>query len=409
MENITSCRVCRSSSIKPFFDLGQQPLANSLPPSPTEKEIFYPLALYFCADCGLVQLGYTVDPKVLFSNYVWVTGTSKAANDFAEKFYKELVARAEGGKGGKGGYVLEIASNDGTFLRPFIRDGYEVLGVDPAKNIADMAEMAGVPTKCLFFGIQAAREIVKEKGRAKMVFARNVLPHVANTHDFVDGLREALADGGVLAIETHYGRIILEKLHYDSIYHEHLCYFTLASLERLLADHGLYVFDIAPSLISGGGIVTYARKRKTGQAAAVSRYRSEEEKSGVNRLESWENFARRSFAHREKLLSILRAVNPSKLVGWGASARSSTMLNFCGIDSRILPAIIDLNPLKQGRYTAGTHIRIENAEAGMSRNPETVFILAWNFADEIINMLKNKHHFRGSYIIPLPNEPRVLK
>ncbi len=408
MKKIKFCRVCGSSTIKTFFDLGRQPLANSLlPTSVDENENFYPLSLSWCADCNLIQLNHTIDPKILFSHYVWVTGTSKAANEFSEKFYKELVARA-GRK--KDGYILEVASNDGTFLRPFMRNNYRVLGVDPAKNITDMAEISGVPTKCVFFGTEAAKEIKKEMGLAKMVFARNVLAHVADAHDFVEGLSISLADNGVLAIEVHYAKIILESLHYDSIYHEHLCYFSLKSLERLLNKHGLYVFDLVENLISGGCLIVYAKKKKVKSSLVLFQYRKNELKSRTNELASWKNFAKRSIEHREHLLQMLTVANKESeggLVGWGASARSSTLLNFCGIDSKILPVIIDLNPLKQGRYTAGTHIPIKGAEDVISQNPKVVFILAWNFKNEIIDILKNKYKFKGKCIIPLPNEPII--
>ncbi len=419
---IQNCRVCQSKNIKQFFDLGRQALANSLLKSPDEKEETYPLALFWCADCNLVQLGYTVDPGILFSHYVWVTGTSKGANEFAEKFYAETVLRT-GNLNGK--YVLEIASNDGTFLKPFQNGGAKVLGIDPAENIAEIANKNGVPTKALFFGTDTAREILKTEGPAQFVFARNVLPHVANTRDFVEGLALSVADEGIVAIEAHSAKIILEELHYDSIYHEHLCYFTFKSLERLLNDFGLFIFDIAKSPISGGSMVVYAEKNQKslllpprrdsgGQAKvknqndAARNYRDDEMKNKTNELASWENFAKQSAAHRDKLNALLReAQKNGVIVGWGASARSSTMLNFCGIDSSLISSIIDKNPLKKGLFTAGTHIPIVSPEEGMRQNPQTVCILAWNFKEEIIEELKNKFGFKGGYVIPLPGEPRA--
>ncbi len=406
METIAACRICGSRDMDPFFDLGKQPLANSLLDQPGQPEATYPLSLSFCNDCSLVQLNETVEPEKLFSHYVWVTGTSKAARDFADDFYKELTART---KDARSGYVLEIASNDGTFLKPFQRGGYKVLGVDPAENIVAMAEQAGMPTVCAFFGAKAAKDIVKQNGPAKMIFARNVMAHVANAHDFVDGFREALSDDGVLAIEAHYAGVILEELQYDSMYHEHLFYYTLKSLSRLLEDHGLYVFDVLRGPISGGAVIVYARKGKGGVSKNVLAWRAEEEKQKMNVRASWEDFAQRAFAHRKKLLGILRdiAKQGDNMVGWGASARSSTLLNFCGIDAKTLPAIIDLNPLKQGRYTAGTHIPIVSAEVGMAKNPKTVLILGWNFAAEITESLRAKFRFQGSCLIPLPNEPKL--
>lgn len=407
MEIITSCRVCGSKDIIGFFDLGEQPLANSLLHSPDEKEDFYPLSLSYCKNCSLIQLNQTVEPEKLFSQYVWVTGTSKTANEFADRFCVELIKRTNKPKKG---YILELASNDGTFLKPFQKNGYEILGVDPAKNIAKIANSAGIPTRVEFWGNKFAQSLLSEKGPAKMVFARNVLPHVANTHDFMKGLCAILANDGTLAIEIHYAKIILEGLHYDSIYHEHLCYFTFKSLERLLNGHGLYVFDIITSPISGGSIIVYVKKNKLEEKEIVQKYRDEEAKKKINELSSWKNFTNQSFLHRKKLLGILREVERWGLVvGYGASARSSTMLNFYGIDYNILPVIADQNVLKQGKFTAGTHILIESPEAVMARNPQFVFILAWNFTDEIIKYLGGEFSYHRDYIIPLPGKPYIKK
>ena len=418
VEKISACRACKSLSIKPFFDLGAQPLANSLLKSPDDPEKFYPLSLSFCENCSLVQLNQTVDPKVLFSNYLWVTGTSKTANVFATQFYKELVARRGGTKAG---YVLELASNDGTFLLPFIRDGYKVLGVDPAQNVVDIAIKNGGPTKCVFFGEKAAKKILREHGPASMIFARNVLAHVANMHDFLEGTRMALADDGVAAIEPHYAKVILEGLQYDSIYHEHLCYFSLKSLEKLFNDHGLFVFDAIESPISGGAIIVYAKKEKTDPSKNLLEFRKRENENKTNEFASWQDFAKRAFAHkqkffgmmsnvRNKLSDILKDDGAKKplVIGWGASARSSTLLNFCGLGSDIIPAIIDLNSLKQGLWTAGTRIPVVKPETALALKPDYILILAWNFSNEIIEMLKTKYDFRGSFIVPLP-EFKIIK
>lgn len=407
-QSITSCRVCGETNLKPFFDLGLHPLANSLLNSAEEKEEVYPLALVWCPRCTLVQLTYTVDPKILFSHYVWVTGTSKGAQDFSEKFYAELVERTTDPKKD---YVLEVASNDGTFLKPFKRDGYTVLGIDPAKNIVDMANEAGIPSEALFWGSKTAAEIKKERGPARMIFARNVLAHVAETADFVQGLAECLDEDGTLAIEPHYAGAILEGLQYDSIYHEHLCYFTLKPIEYLLNQFGLFVFDIMPSPISGGAIVVYAKKKKVPETDALRAYRKSEAEQKVNTFEAWESFAKRCYEHREKLRAAFAEVGATgaKIMGWGASARSSTLLNFCKIDAKILPSIIDMNPLKQGKFTAGSHIPIQSAETGMTTNPDYIFLSGWNFTKEIMDIASAKFGYRGGYIIPLPNEPRITK
>lgn len=408
MKSINSCRVCQNKDLKPFFNLGVQPLANSLLKTLDEKENSYPLSLSWCPQCNLVQLNQTVSPEELFSEYIWVTATSETAREHAEDFYREVRVRSPEIKKG---YVLEIASNDGTFLLPFIRHGCEVLGVDPAKNIAALAEKNGVPTKCYFFGKKSAEELLRERGSARVVFARNVLPHVANTRDFVEGLQVCLDEDGVLAIEVHYAKKILEELQYDSIYHEHLCYFTLKSIEKLLNDFHLYVYDLGRSPISGGSIIIYAKKHKTKEASIAQAFREQEIRNKTNDFDSWKNFADRATLHRKELLEILQnTVNRSEvIVGYGASARSSTLLNFCKIDSHLISVIADQNPMKHKRFTAGTHIPIDSPEAVMSQNPKCVLILAWNFADEIIQVLRNRFNYNGTVIIPLPSRPYVLR
>jgi len=404
----TKCRVCGSANLIKFFDLGDQPYANSLLKGFDEKENLYPLSLSRCADCSLVQLDHTAEPEELFSQYVWVTGTSEGAQKHAENFYKKLVERSV--SQGRG-YVLEVASNDGVFLRPFLNNGFEVLGVDPAENIVDIALNNGVLTECAFFGKNYAKDLVGRRGRAKIVFARNVLPHVAGTRDFVGGLATVLDDAGVLAVEVHYAGVILDELHYDSIYHEHLCYFTFKTLERLLNDFKLFVFDIEKSPISGGSIIVYAKKKSAEERFPVKNYREEEARSGKNELESWQGFAERSFEHREKLLSMINDVLSSgkTLIGYGASARSSTMLNFCKINANLISVIADKNPLKQGKFTAGTRIPITSPEEAMKKRPEYILLLAWNFSDEIIKYLKKEFDYGGAFIVPLPSNPRILK
>ena len=407
MKKITSCRLCGSPNIMEFLNLGNQPLANLLLKNPHEKEEFYPLSLSWCKECSLVQLKHTIEPDKLFSNYVWVTSTSEAAKEHSMAFFKEVTSRA---KDLKSSYVLEIASNDGTFLVPFMKNNYKVLGVDPARNIADDAVSRGIPTKCAFFGVKTANEIVKENNAAKVVIARNVLAHVANLHDFVNGLALCMEAGGLLVLEVHYAKIILDELHYDSIYHEHLCYFTLKSLEALLNMHGLYIEDIGKSPISGGSLIVYARNIAAEEKPSVKKYRESEEKSKVNELFSWKNFTERVIVHKKKLLAILAEASKEhgNIIGYGASARSSTLLNYCGINSGFISVIADKNELKHGLYTAGTHILIESPENAMARKPKYVFIMAWNFRDEIIKTLVDRFRYKGRFIVPLPKEPEVF-
>lgn len=406
MKNITSCRGCKSKEIKEFLDLGKQPYANSLLKSPSEKEKFYPLSLSWCPNCNLVQLNHTADPKELFSNYVWVTATSATAREYAQVFYDKTLSKIEKGTDG---YILELASNDGTFLLPFKKKGYKVLGVDPAKNIVDMAVKNGIPTICKFFGVSSAKKILKKYGPAKLVIVRNVLPHVANLHDFVKGIYISLSDNGLLALEVHYAKNIYQELHYDSIYHEHLCYFTIKSLEQLLNQYKLFIEDIETSPISGGSLVLYIRKNRVKDSQKVKRYKKSEQQIKLNDFRTWVEFADRTMKHRERLLKILDKLKDGIIIGYGASARSSTLLNFCQIGTNYLSVIADQNPLKQGLYTAGTHILIKSPDDAIKEKPNSIIILGWNFKDEIIKILKEKYNFQGTCILPLPNNPKTVK
>jgi len=406
MERIKSCRVCKSQSIIEILDLGEQPFANSLLENLDEKENYYPLSLSWCPNCSLVQLNQTAEPEDLFSNYVWITSTSKAAREHSQTLYNSILSRTQDLDKG---YVLEVASNDGTFLQPFAKNNHKVLGVDPAKNIVDIAIANGVPTKCKFFGVEAAEEIIEEFGQAKVIIARNVLAHVANLHDFVEGLQMCLDEDGLLVVEFHYAKVIYEELHYDAIYHEHLCYYTLRSVEKLLNQFKLFVTDIRESPISGGSLILYVKK-KDKESLVVQSYRDSEKETKVNELSSWQSFAERVYSHREQLLSILTDVTEKAgpVVGYGASARSSTLLNFCGIDTRFVSVIADQSPLKHKHYTAGNHIPIASPEEVMKENPQCVLILAWNFADEIIGILRGKFNYAGKCVLPLPNSPRTV-
>ncbi len=405
MKRITLCRICGSKKLSEFLDLGNQPYANSLLRKPNEKEKLYPLSLSFCSNCELVQLNHTANPKELFSNYVWVTSTSSIARKYAEVFCKDTISRIQKPKEG---YILEIASNDGTFLLPFMKKGYTVLGIDPAKNIVEIAKTRGVPTRCEFFSFKTAQKIMKEFGPAKTIIARNVLPHVADLNDFVKGMYVSLANDGLLILEVHYAKKIYEELHYDSIYHEHLCYFTLKSLENLLNQNNLFIKDLKTSPISGGSIVVYAKKGNIKKSRTVQLYTEVEEKIKLNSLISWQNFANRVVVHREKLLKILNGNKTQVTVGYGASARSSTLLNYCGVGTKLISAIADQSPLKQGRLTAGTRILIDSPDHVMKKKPNFIVILAWNFRSEIIKILKEKYNYRGRYVLPLPNNPKIL-
>ena len=391
-------------SLVDILDLGIQPLANALVKNnhiPVKK---FPLSSAFCPSCCLFQLKETVKKEILFDRYFWVTGTSLAAKQYARIFFERTVKLCQLDPKD---FVLEIASNDGTILKQFVQANYQGLGVEPAQNIARIAEEAGVKTLCAYWNRSTAKNIVGQYGHAKVVIARNVIPHVSELHEAIEGMHDALDDEGVGIIEFHDGGIILRELHYDSIYHEHLCYFTVKSMTSLLNRYHLYPFHIDPSPISGGSHVIYFSRKQRPQDDTYRKAMHAEGSSRTNDLASWKNFAQKAFEHKQHTLQLVSSFKDQRIVGFGASARSSTYLNFCGLTSAQINGIIDNNPLKQGFYTAGSNIPIISKEQGLALKPDVIFVLAWNLKDEIINECR-KAGFRGKFLIPFPQVPRII-
>jgi len=404
--NIQKCRVSGSNNLNTILELGKQPLANALEKTSEVPEDTFPLTLMYCPESSLVQLKETIDKEVLFSNYAWVTGTSPTTRNYAELFFQRVVEVA---KPDSDDLVVEIASNDGTFLMSFMQHDYNnVLGIDPAKNIVEVANQRGVRTLDRFWGKQISEEIVSEFGNAKIVIARNVIPHVSELHDVIAGIEYALRDDGIGIIEFHYAGQILKELHYDSIYHEHLCYFSIKSISYLLALYDLVPFHIDTSPISGGSYVIYFSRKKSQQSKNCLNLIEKEDLIGVNDVQPWKAFAKSCYEHREKSIGIVESVSSKTVLGFGASARSSTYLNFCGFDSTRIKAIIDNNPLKQGMYSPGSQIPIVGLETGMQMNPDLIFILAWNFRDEIVKECRT-NGYTGEFLVAFPQSPYYFR
>ena len=402
-ETIKSCRLCDSKDIQEVLNLGDQPPANSLYKVNEAQPPFVPLRLIFCKECCAVQLGESIEPEYLFGEYLWVTGTSSTAEKHSHEFAKNAMFRCEK----KQPSVIEIASNDGTFLKRFLDADCEVLGIDPARNIAEVASEKGIPTLAEFFTAELAQRLMDKKGRNDIVFARNVIPHVKAIHSVIDGIKILLDDNGVGIIEFHDAGLILEELHYDSIYHEHLFLFSLKTISKLLEKHGLHVFDILPSPISGGSWVIYFSKHHKSKSDALLKVEQHEIETGINTLDRWLRFANETELHAKNLKAII-SENANKILAYGASARSSTLLNFCQISSDHIFAVIDKNPLKHGLITPGSNIPIISFEDGLEQiqQVETILLLAWNFQDEVVEELKTKG-YGGRFIVPLPRKTYI--
>jgi len=407
-KSVSKCRICHSNNIDEVLDLGSHPPANSLYKRNTTPPKAIPLRLLFCNDCSTVQLGEDVDPKYLFQNYVWVTGTSKATLEYSQLFADKLISRI--GKKPEEIFVVEVASNDGTFLKPFKNKKSKVLGIDPAKNIAKIANEENIETLDCFFNLDVAKEIKNSYRCADIIFARNVIPHVKEIHSVISGMSEILTDEGFGVIEFHNAGLILKENQYDYIYHEHLFYFTLKTIKQLLKIHNLNIFDVEYSEISGGALVVYFSKNKRKKSDNFLKLINFEKDQAINVKETWKSFSINSKNHSQKLKKILLEKLPDseKILAYGASARSSTILNYSGINSNHITQIIDKNSIKQGLLTAGSNIPIISFEDSLDILPTTgwILLLAWNFKAEIIKELRN-NGFCGSFIIPLPNEPYI--
>ncbi len=403
---LTHCRLCDGRDFDLILDLGAQPPANSLRTRREDPLPVIPLVICRCRQCTTVQLTETVAPEHLFRDYIWVTGTSQTAREYSHIFYDYVSQRCNR----VGLFVVEIASNDGTFLQRFREHGKRVLGVDPAENLARAAELSGIPTLPEFFGLEVAHRVTQMHGHADAVIARNVLPHAPDPNDVVAGIAHCLKDNGVGVIEFHWVDKILSELHYDSIYHEHFFYHSLHSVSRLLARHALVPFDVTESPISGGSLVVYFSKVPRELTAALNAKLAWEYERRLASLATWREFARRSLEHRDELKAMVEDEIQAgrRLVGYGASARSSTLLNFCGIDHRHLICIADQSPLKHDRYTPGTDVLIVSPERALAERPDTILLLAWNFREEVLERLRD-FGFRGNVIAPLPNRPHRLR
>jgi hypothetical protein len=401
---IDECRLCSSRNLQNVLDLGVQPPANSLRKDLNESLPYAPLKLVQCEHCSTGQLSATVDPAYLFSQYVWVTGTSAIARSYSETYCTEVLKRA----GVKSPFVVEVASNDGTFLKIFKEKGCSVLGVDPARNIAEKANSIGLPTLADFFDRSIAKKILAEYERPNIVMARNVIPHVKEIHSIVEGLSAMIDSGGTVVIEFHYAKAIVEELHYDSIYHEHLFYFSIKSLGALFSHYGLFPFDAFSSPISGGSLVLFFSTSKKEQSVSLMKLIEAEKKDGLNELSSWQKFGIESKKHANTVKRIVSDyAKKEKLVSYGASARSSTLMNFAGISNQEIDCVIDCNTIKQGLLTPGTDIPIVSYEEGLGRlHGKDLLLLAWNFEEEVVQNLRLSG-FKGDIIVPLPNKVHI--
>lgn len=405
-KKVKKCRICYGSRLLHILNLKDQPPANSLRNHLNDKIRSIPLNLMFCKDCCTVQLQETVKPDYLFSDYIWVTGTSDRIKSYSNLFVNNIIKKYSG----KNKKILEIASNDGTVLKKFKKENFSCLGIDPAKNLAKLAKKKGIKTISKFFNYQLSSEIKKKYGVQGIIFARNVIPHVENIHSVVKGISNLIDKNNksLVAIEFHNSSSILNELHYDSIYHEHIFFFSIQTISNVFKKYGLFSFDIFKSPISGGSWVLFFSKKRNKKSISLKKLEEYEKRNKINRFVRWKKFSRESITHSKKLKDKISYINKKlnkKMIAYGASARSSTMLNFSGLNNQHISFIMDKNKMKDRKFTPGTDIKIISLSKCLSliKKEKYLLILAWNFKKEIIIFLKEKG-FKGKFLIPLPKK-----
>ena len=404
------CRFCGSALHHTFVDLGMSPLCQThiAPEQLDQMERFYPLHVYVCEQCFLVQLKQYVSPDTLFTEYAYFSSFADTWLQHAQAYTESMIERFKLDARNR---VIEIASNDGYLLQYFVAKGIPVLGIEPAANVARVAQEKGIPTLVEFFDERLAHDLVGEGKQADLLLGNNVLAHVPDLNGFVEGMRILLAPHGVITMEFPHLMQLMTQNQFDTIYHEHFSYFSFLTVERVFAAHGLTLFDVDELTTHGGSLRIYARH--AGNAALpvgprVAELRAREHAAGFTRLDHYASFGEQVKATKRKLLDVLiKAKRAGKsIAAYGAPGKGNTLLNYCGIRTDFVDYTVDRSPYKQGKHTPGTHIPICHPDKIRETKPDYVLILPWNLREEIMRQTSYIGEWGGQFLVPIP-EPRA--
>ena len=400
------CRFCGTKLRRTFIDLGMSPLCETYPAASDFRrgESYYPLHVYVCDECFLVQLEQYESPQKIFTEYPYFSSYSDSWLQHADHYCAKMTEQF---RLDRNSFVVEVASNDGYLLQYFVERGVPVLGIEPALNVAKVATEKGVPTLVRFFGAPLAEALVKEGRSADLLLGNNVLAQVPDLNDFVEGLKILLKPNGVLTLEFPHLLRLIERNEFDTIYHEHFSYFSLLTALRILGAHGLRVFDVDELPTHGGSLRIYASRREDDTRAVAPRVQQiveGEKRASLDQPAGYEGFALRARQTKIELVDfLLKATTMGKSVaGYGAPGKSATLLHYCGITRDLLAYTVDRSPHKQGRFLPGNHIPIFHPDRIRETRPDYVLILPWNLKDEIMEQLQFVRAWGGRFVVPIP-------
>jgi hypothetical protein len=406
LRDTSKCRFCGEPIKHKFADLAMQPICESYieQNKVTQGQTFYPLSVYFCEKCFLVQLRESVAPQEIFGNYSYFSSQSLSWLKHIETYVEMITNRLDIDSKSQ---VVEIGSNDGYLLQYFSKKNIPVLGIEPATKVAEIAIKKGIPTKMEYFGLSTSRELLSQNKQADLLVGNNILAQVPDLNEFVEGLKILLKPKGVITIEFHHLLKLMERNQFDTICHERFSYLSFLTVERIFSSHGLRIFDVEELPTHGGSLRIYARHSEDSSkpiSSSVSALRALEENSGLSRVEKYLLFGEKVKEIKRNLLTFLIKLKRDKksIVGYGAHAEGHTLLNYCGITSDFLDYTVDRNPFKQGKYLAGVNLPILDPDTIKETKPDFVLILPWNIKIEIMNQIAYIGDWGGQFIVPLP-------